>query len=116
MRFALSPGQEESAGGMYARLVELPALCCQAVGGEAEWADGVTAAWLCFYQAAHLMDSIQDQDEPEDWWAEAGAGVALNVASGLFFTASLLLESLRQEPTRGALAAEIVPEFYRSFL
>ena len=115
MRFALSPGQGENAEGRYLRLAELPALCCQAVGGEPGWADGVTAAWLCFYQAAHLMDSLQDQDEPEEWWAEAGTGVALNAASGLFFTASLLLERLHREPGRGDLAGEIVPEFYRSF-
>ncbi|HSF81459.1 MAG TPA: hypothetical protein VLA49_09505, partial [Anaerolineales bacterium] len=89
MRVALFPGRKVKAD-RYLDLAGLPALCCQAAGGKPAWADAVTAAWLCFYQAAHLMDSLQDQDEPEPWWTEAGPGVALNVASGLYFSAALV--------------------------
>jgi len=116
LRVALLPQEGNGADSQYLRLAELPALCCQAAGGEPEWADAVTAAWLCFYQAAHLMDSVQDQDEPEPWWAEAGPGMALNVASGLFFSAALVLEQMRSETHPGSAATQVSAEFYRGAL
>jgi geranylgeranyl pyrophosphate synthase len=69
----------------------LPGLCCQATGGDVELADPVAAAWMVFYLAAHIMDSIQDNDVPDPWWAKVGPGSAINVASGLFFTANTIL-------------------------
>lgn len=72
----------------------LPGLCCQAVGGVFEDADLIALAWLHFYLAAQLMDSVQDMDEPDPWWKAIGSSGALNVASGLFFFANLLLSEL----------------------
>jgi geranylgeranyl pyrophosphate synthase len=72
----------------------LSGFCCQAAGGNPEIAGPLVAAWYLFNRAAHIMDSVQDQDEPEEWWADAGPGVALSAASGLFFTASKILSGL----------------------
>lgn len=69
----------------------LPGLCCQAAGGSIELADPVAAAWIVFYLAAHIMDSVQDNDVPDSWWIGLSPGIALNVASGLFFTANTIL-------------------------
>ena len=66
------------------RWVDLPGLCCQAAGGNPEWANDLTAAWILFYSAAHLMDKVQDQDEPDPWWQKLGPGVALSAATGLY--------------------------------
>lgn len=72
----------------------LPGWCCQAAGGEARLADPVAAAWLLFYAAAHLMDSLEDQDDPDPWWRDLGLGSAINVATGLYFSACLVLQEL----------------------
>jgi geranylgeranyl pyrophosphate synthase len=69
----------------------LPGLCCKAAGGSVELADPVAAAWIVFYLAAHIMDNVQDDDIPDPWWAKLGSGIAINVASGLFFTANTIL-------------------------
>jgi geranylgeranyl pyrophosphate synthase len=91
-------------------------LCCQAAGGEAEWADPLTLAWLLFYAAADLMDSVQDQDEPEEWWREPGPGAALAAASGLYFSGSLALDQLHQDGNTSHAAAEIIQDFFHAFL
>ena len=76
----------------------LPALCCGAAGGEADEAVDVSAAWLLFYVAAHIFDNIEDLDEPEAWYADISPGAAINACCGLFFTASLALNELYQQP------------------
>lgn len=93
----------------------LPGLCCQAAGGEVRWADEVAAAWLLYYVAAHIMDTIEDQDEPDPRWASLGIGPALNIASGLYFSASLLLSRSRF-PSPHSLDGSQSHEFYRRFL
>jgi geranylgeranyl pyrophosphate synthase len=97
---ALLPNRDDPtrAGNSSSDWLKLPALCCQAAGGDPLLADRVTAAWLLFYKAAHLMDSAQDGDEPEPWWADLGPGGALSAATGLFFTASAILDDLHQAP------------------
>jgi competence protein ComQ len=72
----------------------LPGLCCQAAGGRAQLAEPVAAAWLLFYLAAHLMDDLEDQDDPDPWWQGLGTGAAINIATGLYFSASLALQEL----------------------
>ena len=72
----------------------LPSLCFQAAGGGNMQATNLCAAWFLYYLAAHIMDSIEDQDEAEPWWAELGSAAALNVATGLFFCASRSLFQL----------------------
>ncbi len=117
MRLALKP---DNAGDQpqpaTSRWSELPALCCQAAGGEATWADELTLAWLLAYAAADLMDSVQDQDDPQAWWVNVGTGAALATASGLYFSASLALDSLHQHPETASAASEIVQEFYAAFM
>lgn len=97
-----------SEGGRDPNLwVSLPGLCCQAAGGRAEWADPVAASWLLFYAAAHLMDSVEDGDAPDAWWAQGGPGLALNAATGLYFSACLALQklSVRLAPEGARLSA-----------
>lgn len=98
------------------RWVNLPGLCCQAAGGDPEWADDLAAVWLLFYSAAHLMDKVQDQDEPDPWWKDLGPGIALSTATGLFFSASLALNLLAQNPLARSIAAEISEDFNRRLL
>jgi geranylgeranyl diphosphate synthase type I len=76
------------------RVRQLPELCCQAAGGDPALAGPVSAAWLIFNRAAHIMDSVQDGDIPEPWWEKRGPGFALNVASALYFTATKILNGL----------------------
>ena len=94
----------------------LPGLCCQAAGGDPDWADDLAGAWYLFYAAANLMDKVQDQDELDERWVKPGPGVALNAASGLFFTSSLLLDRLHDNEFTGPRASVVIDEFYRGFL
>jgi geranylgeranyl pyrophosphate synthase len=117
MRLALSTGKEPSVTAKsLSSWTDLPGLCCQAAGGHLEWADDLTVAWLLFYSAAHLMDKVQDQDEPDPWWKEAGSGAALSTATGLFFSASLALNNLYHHPVNPKAAPQIVKDFYNCFL
>jgi geranylgeranyl pyrophosphate synthase len=94
----------------------LPGLCCQAAGGNSRWADDLAAAWFLFYYAADLMDSIQDQDSPDPWWADLGSGPALSVASGLFFTASISLNRLHFDEMTRQKAPFVIDDFYNGLL
>ncbi len=103
-----------------AQYASLPGLCCQAAGGQAEWADELATAWLVFYGAAYVMDAIEDEDEPAPEWASFSPGLAVNAASGLYFSASLILNEMKQQAASRPVAAgtldEIIADFYRSFL
>jgi geranylgeranyl pyrophosphate synthase len=110
------PGLSPGAGQGTVRWVALPNLCCQAAGGDPRWADPLAAAWFLLYTAAHLMDKVEDQDEPEPSWASLGSGGALNAATGLFFTASLALNQLYHQDQTRRLAPEAVDDFYGCFL
>ncbi len=118
MRRALQPGEGKSVsdGKESSRWALLPGLCCQAAGGDPHWADDVAAAWFLYYVAADLMDSVEDQDEPDGWWADLGPGFALNVASGLFFSASQALNRLYSHKETRAAAATVIENFNNSFL
>jgi len=91
MRLALNSGRNKQELSIWA---ELPGLCCQAAGGLPRTADPVAAAWLLFYTAASIMDHVEDAEQPDPWWADLGAGAAINVATGLYFSACLLLSEL----------------------
>jgi geranylgeranyl pyrophosphate synthase len=111
-------GNQGSAGSelKITRWASLPALCCLASGGERGWADNLTLAWLLYYAAADLMDSVQDNDEPDEWWRQAGPGAALAAASGLYFSGSLALDQLREDEYTSPAASDIIPDFYHAFL
>ena len=118
MRLALTGGDKATSAGeeQFSHWADLPGLCCQAAGGDPDWTEDLTLAWLLFYAAAHVMDSVQDGDEPDDWWAEQGAGVALSVASGLYFSASQALNALHDHVATKTRAAEISQRFNHTFL
>jgi geranylgeranyl pyrophosphate synthase len=116
MRLALRGSGDGQVGDTLSRFSVLPGLCCQAAGGEPDWADDLTLGWLLFYRAADLMDSVQDGDEPDPWWAEQGAGAALATASGLYFSGSLALNRLQDRGETKSAAAEIASSFYNTFL
>lgn len=118
MREALVPEKRnsEAAGDRISRWACLLRWCCQAAGGCPDSADDLTVAWLLFYAAAGLMDSVQDDDEPDAWWADLGQGAALSAATGLFFSASLALNRLHAREETSRVAAVIVEDFYNSLL
>ncbi len=91
MRFALNALNGENDNREWALL---PGLCCQAAGGAPDVALPIAAAWLLFYAAAKVMDDVEDRDDPDVWWAEIGSRGAISAATGLYFTASLLLSRL----------------------
>jgi geranylgeranyl pyrophosphate synthase len=100
----------------FANWMMLPNLCCQALGGAAEHVEFITAAWLLYYVGAHIMDSVEDADTPDDWWEMMGSGLAINVASGYYFTASSALQELyRIDKLRGCVH-EIIADFNQCFL
>lgn len=94
----------------------LPVLCCGAAGGDADEAVDISVAWLLFYVAAHIFDNIEDLDEPEAWYAEFGPGAAINTGCGLFFTASLALNSLYEQPKHQTAAFEINHAFQQQMM
>ena len=118
MRLALVPQSISSAGtvGYLSRLARLPGLCCQAAGGEFHWADRLTIAWLLFYAAADLMDSIQDRELPPSWREMGGVSAALNAATGLYFSASWALNDLYNHQISQDAAHDIVKDFYQNLL
>lgn len=94
----------------------LPVLCCGAAGGDTEEALDISAAWLLFYVAAHIFDNVEDLDEPEAWYADLGAGAAINAGCGLFFTASLALNELYEQPKHQMAALEINRAFQQQMM
>jgi geranylgeranyl diphosphate synthase type I len=94
----------------------LPGLCCQAAGGDSRWADDLAIAWFLFYLAADLMDSVQDHDDPDPWWADLGSAPALSIASGLFFGASISLNKLHFNEATKKKAPFVIEDFYNGFL
>jgi len=118
MRRALYGGQAENRqlNSRSSQWTWLPGLCCQAAGGNFYWADYLAAAWILFYTGAGIMDSIEDQDRLGVHWGDMGPGVALNAASGLFFSAALALECLRSEEDNPLAAPEVIRYFHQSFL
>lgn len=119
MRCALVSNQSESHAPekSSSRWGLLPGLCCQAAGGDPNWALDIAGAWYLFYVAADIMDDVEDQDASDPWWTELGPGGAINAASGLFFSASAILQNLYLENgISPQSAAEIAKYFHSSFL
>ncbi len=96
--------------------IRLVGLCCQAAGGDEGITHRVAGAWGVLYAAAHLLDSIQDEDDPDPWWASLGAGAAINITTGLIFTAMQLLNSLHEDKIPQELAQRVTQDFNRTLL
>lgn len=94
----------------------LPMLCCGAAGGETDEAVDISTAWLLFYVAAHIFDNIEDLDIPEKWYEEIGPGAAINAGCGLFFTASLAVNELYEQPKYQTAALEINRVFQQQMM
>jgi len=120
MRRALGTEKSGEAleGENLARWAALTGLCCQAAGGNLTWAEDLTLAWLLFYAAAGIIDSVQDQDDPNAWWIEAGPEIALSAATGIYFSASEAISRLQNHNTEQArlAAGEIIQDYYRTLL
>ena len=96
--------------------ISLPALCCQAAGGDPAQAIPVAAAWALFYRAADLMDSVEDRERLFDQGEELGSGKTLSIATGMYFSASLALNRLEDSLGKPVTARKIRQEMLYRFL
>lgn len=112
MRFVL-PGVNKRESD---RWVLLPRLCCQAAGGDPELTEEISAAWLLLYIAAHLVDKVEDQEKADLIDILGGPGSTINVANGLFVSASEILNSLLEKELREGIAGKIIADFLRTIL
>lgn len=96
--------------------LRLPLLCCEAAGGDPRLAEPLAAAWALLYAAAHLLDSVQDGDLPDAWWAPLGPGPAINAATGLIASCVLLLLSSQSQPGTISTVERQLTDYFRTVL
>jgi len=96
--------------------LQLAVLCCEAAGGNPEQAQAVSLAWGLIYTAAHLMDSVADQDEVPAWMAQLGPGSMINIATGLYATSALALSMGIGDGVEPDIVAKILHGFNRTIL
>jgi len=113
MRLFLAPDKGKRSSSNW---VSLPALCCQAVGGDPAQATPVAAAWALFYIAADMMDSVEDEERLFNRGVEIAPGQALSIATGLYFSANLALNRLEDTLGKTGAARKIREEILRRFL
>lgn len=114
MRLSLSSGNAQTADAPPRHSwLSLPSLCCQAAGGDPQEADRVAAAWVLLYTAAHLFDSVQDDDPADPWWQALGPGPAINVATGLLTSAWLVLAQLK---IQRQVVQQLIQDFQQTVL
>lgn len=75
-------------------LLTLPALCCQALGGDALDVLELNIAWSLLYAAFYLLDKVEDSEDIPLLNEIIGSGEVTNVATGLIFCAELTLAKL----------------------
>lgn len=95
---AVAARREAFAGDrpMYANV--LPILTCMALGGEAETAVPLAAAWTLYDLASDIFDDLQDQDG-KDWpWNHWAPHRTLNVGLGVLAAAQICLARLAARP------------------
>jgi geranylgeranyl pyrophosphate synthase len=98
------------------RWVILPGLCCQAAGGKPESTLEISAAWLLLFSAAHLVDTIEDEDFDPRINRLGGTGLAINTANGLFLSAVMQLQSMCENQIPKALAEKIIKDYLETIL
>ncbi len=96
--------------------VQLPSLCCEAVGGYASRAIPVMAAWYALMLAARILDDVEDADTHGTLWAKLGTARAVNVATGLILAAPLALLQLEQHGVRSDHVLELLRDTQRAAL
>jgi geranylgeranyl pyrophosphate synthase len=91
----LLAGLYAQQNGGTASILELPALCSKATsGGSHAGVEVLTSIWALFYAAAHLLDSVEDQ-EPNDVLIQTyGMDRLVSISTGLIFSAQCLLANL----------------------
>ena len=94
--------------------MRLPSLACSALQGDPAAAEGVTDAWRWLYAAAHLLDSVEDDELIPA--SLGGTGRAINSACGLIFSSELRLSALEKTLVPAAAAADIRLTFNHSLL
>jgi geranylgeranyl diphosphate synthase type I len=72
----------------------LPLFCCEAAYGDPVQAIPVSAAWMAFYFAAHLLDAVEDDEPPKYPAASSGKAGTINLSTGLIMAAELTLDAL----------------------
>ncbi len=93
------------------RWLLLPELCYKACGGEDAMADAISAAWYLFYVAAYIMDHAEDSIDGFEPALPMPAGQMINIASGHFFLANLILIEFLQSDPASAARSSIVNNF-----
>jgi geranylgeranyl diphosphate synthase type I len=118
MRSALLPEQPvlNAARDIPLPLLSLPGLCCEAAGGSAQRAEAVTAAWLLFYTAGHLLDNVADEVVVQEVRPSWGPGTTINIATGLIASANIILNMLEEFGISRGAAYATRDDFYRSML
>ncbi len=96
--------------------LQLPILCCEAARGNPEHAQAVSLAWGLLYTAAHLMDSVADQDDVPAWMAQLGPGSMINIATGLYASSALALGTGIGEEVEPEIVTKIQNRFNRTIL
>lgn len=89
----------------------LPCLTCVAVGGSGEAAVPVAAFWPCYFLASKVFDSIQDDENYDQPWMDAGTKGAISIGLALIATGNSSISYL----TEGEVASEILLAFGRAW-
>lgn len=106
---ALVDGTMAEGGGQHA-LTLLPALTCQAHGGDPARAAPACAAWLLVRLAAKLLDDVEDGDVGRE------QPLHVNAASGLVALAHLCVHALAREGVPHARATRLDAALSRAIL
>ena len=117
MRLVLpDPGDEIDSYRNPGRWVGLPGLCCQAAGGRIESTVEISAAWMLLYTAAHVVDTVEDDDPDPLINKLGGSGAAINTANGLFLSAISQLQSMHDNDIPEDLAVNITTDYLETIL
>jgi geranylgeranyl pyrophosphate synthase len=116
LRTALPAPAAAAAGQRASPLAALPGLCCAAAGGERGRAEALADAWTLLYRTLHLLDSLEDADEPDALWMRWGSGAAINISTGLLASLGLILSGLEQAGADHTAAQAIRQDFFQTLL
>lgn len=94
----------------------LPALCCAALNLPQPQTQQLAAAWNTLYTALHLLDNIEDGDEPNRVQAAWGTGPTLNFTTGLLASIGLKLDGLYDQGVAPQTIRALQREFNRTLL
>ncbi|HEX2978678.1 MAG TPA: polyprenyl synthetase family protein [Anaerolineaceae bacterium] len=111
---AMGVGGNPPGGRPGSLLFLLPALCCEAAGGESATAAPIVEAWTGLYAVAHLLDMVEDGDLIPAWAGMPGRSI--NLATGLIFRTELLLARLEDHGIPRGCARQLRERFNQSIL